>query len=301
MPAERSVLAVPGSNWRMIEKATRLDADLAFLDLEDAVAPGARDEARANVVRAFRQLDWGGTRRAFRVNGLESPDFYRDLIAVVEGTDGGVDLVLLPKAQRPEDVYVLATLLGQLEAAVGTERRIGIEAQIESAEGLINAPEIARASTRVEALVFGPGDYAASVGMPNRAIGAGDEWDGAAGGDRWHYAMSAVVVAARSAGVRAIDGPYSDYRDPAGLRASSRRARALGFDGKWCIHPNQIEIVNEVFTPSPEEVAWAREVLAAYDAATAAGRGAITVGGVMVDAASVRMARRVIEGLGVGD
>ncbi|MGH2535008.1 MAG: HpcH/HpaI aldolase/citrate lyase family protein [Thermomicrobiales bacterium] len=295
MQPQRSVLAVPASNWRMIEKAIGLDADVAFLDIEDAVALGEKAVARANVVRAFRELDWGPKPRAFRVNGLETLFFYRDLIDVIEGAAGQVDVVILPKVRRAEDIYVVATLLDQLEGAVGIGRRIGVEVQIESAEGLFNAPSIARASDRVEALIFGPGDYAASVGMPAESIGVADDWDAAYGADRWHYATSAIVVAARAAGVRVIDGPYADYHDAAGLLAASKKARALGYDGKWCIHPSQISIVNEVFTPSPREIARARTVVAAYEAASAGGKGAISVDGTMIDAASIRMARRVLD------
>lgn len=291
----RSELAVPASNWRMIEKAAGLDADLAFLDLEDAVAPADKPAARTNVARAFQELAWGRKPRTYRVNGLDTPYFYRDLIDVVEVVRDEVDLVILPKAQRAEDVVVVATLLAQLEMAHSSDRRVGIEVQIESAEGLLNAAAIARASDRVEALIFGPGDFAASMGMPSAAIGVADEWDDAYGADRWHYAMSAIVVAARAAGVQAIDGPYAEYQDTAGLRRSCRRARALGFDGKWCIHPSQIATVNETFTPTSHEVERARAVVAAYDEATAAGRGAITVDGQMVDAASVRLARRVLD------
>ncbi|MGH2557909.1 MAG: HpcH/HpaI aldolase/citrate lyase family protein [Thermomicrobiales bacterium] len=298
MRLERSELAVPASNWRMIEKAAGLDADVAFLDLEDAVAPGEKAAARVNVVRAFRELDWGRKPRAFRANALDTPFFYRDLIDVVEGAAHRVDLVILPKARRQEDVYVVATLLGQLEMALGIEPRIGVEVQIESAEGLLNAAGIAKTSDRVEALIFGPGDYAASVGMPSESIGVADDWDATYGADRWHYAMSTIVVAARAAGVRAIDGPYADYRDPDGLRSASRKARALGYDGKWCIHPSQVPIVNDVFTPSPSEVAWARTVVSAYEAATRAGQGAVSVEGQMVDAASIRMARRVLDSVG---
>jgi citrate lyase subunit beta/citryl-CoA lyase len=278
----------------MVEKATTLDADVAFLDLEDAVAPSEKAAARAHVIRAFRDLDWRNNLRAYRVNGLQTPHFYRDLIEVVEAVDV-VDLIIVPKVDRPEDVYVVATLLNQLELVTGRQERIGIEVQIESAEGLLNVSAIAAASPRVEALIFGPGDFAASMRMPHDAIGVRDEWDRDYGSDRWHFAMMAIAVAGRAAGIRVIDGPYAQYSDPSGLRKSCRRARALGFDGKWCIHPDQIQVINEVFTPSEQELAWARTVIAAYDQAAAGKQGAVSVGGSMVDAASIAIARRTLD------
>lgn len=293
--AWRSELAVPASNWRMIEKAVASAADRIFLDLEDAVAPAEKATARASVVRALTELDWGDKPRAFRVNALDTPFFYRDLIEILEVAGDRVELVVVPKVNRSEDLHVVATLLAQIEASVGLARPLALEAQIETGEGLVNCERIAAHGGRLAALTFGPGDYAASVGIPSAGIGAVDEWDAAYGGHRWHYPMSRILVAARAAGLRAIDGPYADYRDPDGLRLSCRRARALGYDGKWCIHPGQIEIVNEVFSPSERELTRARAVIAAYEAAMAEGRGAITVEGRMIDAASLRLARRTLE------
>jgi citrate lyase subunit beta/citryl-CoA lyase len=291
---ERSELAVPASNWRMVEKAAGLDADVAFLDLEDAVAPAQKEAARANVIRAFQTLDWGRKPRAYRVNGLDTPFFYRDLIDVVEAAGAAVELVILPKAESPADVLIVDRLLRQIEMARHIPRRIGIEVQIESAEGLIQAPPIAKASPRIEALIFGPGDFAASAGVPNTAIGMLDEWDAAYGADRWHFARSSVVVAGRAAGLRVIDGPYADFHDADGFRLACRRSRALGFTGKWCIHPNQIPIANEVFAPSAEELASARALVDAYEGATTGGAGAATFNGQMIDAASLRMAEGVL-------
>jgi citrate lyase beta subunit len=294
MRIERSELAVPASNPRMIDKALASAADVAFLDLEDAVAPAKKEAARANVVATLRDKDWHGKPGAFRINALDSPFCYRDLIEVVEAAGDHLDLVVVPKVNRPEDVHVVATLLGQIEQGVGIDHRIGIEVQIESAEGLVNCERIAAASPRIEAVIFGPGDFAASVGMPLAQIGVPDEWDDVYPGHRWHYPMSRLLIAGRAAGIRVIDGPFADFRDDDGFRRSCRIARALGLDGKWCIHPGQIAIANDVFTPSVAEIAWARQVMDAYETATAAGLGAIAVDGKMIDAASIRMAERTL-------
>ena len=291
---ERSVLAVPASNWRMIEKGVASDADVVFLDLEDAVAPAEKVASRANVVRAFQELNWGDKPRLYRTNGLDTPYFYRDLIDVVEPAQGAVDLIMLPKCEGPQDVYVATKLLRQLELGLGLVRQIGLEVQIESPAGLLNAVKIAAESPRIESLVFGPGDYAASVGMPVAAIGGEDEWDAAYPGHRFHDVMHGILVAGRAAGTRVIDGPYANFRDLDGLRQSARRARALGYDGKWCIHPAQIPVVNEVFSPTSEEVAWAEQVVSRAAEAAAGGQGALQIDGIMIDAASVKMAERTL-------
>jgi citrate lyase subunit beta/citryl-CoA lyase len=291
---ERSVLATPGANPRMIEKAVASAADLVILDLEDAVAPEQKPAARPHVVHALRELDWGGKPRAVRVNGLDTPYFYRDLIEVVEAAGDRLDLIVVPKANRPEDIYLVAMLLTQIETARALPRPIGLEIQIETAEGLLNCDRIAAASSRIEAIVFGPGDYAASVGLPLVAIGMADEWDAVYGGDRFHYPMHRILVAGRAAGLRVIDGPYADYRDADGFRRACLAARAQGYDGKWCIHPAQIAIANEVFTPTAAEIAWAERVLATYAAAEREGRGALSLDGKMIDAASLRLARATL-------
>lgn len=292
--SERSELAVPGSNPRMIEKALASDADVAFLDLEDAVAPSEKVSARAQVIAAVRDGDWGGKPPAFRINALDTHFCYRDLIDVVEAAGDRLELIVVPKVQRPEDVYMVATLLDQIESAVGIRHRIGLEVQIESAEGLINCERIAVASPRVEAIIFGPGDFAATVAMPQSRIGVPDEWDDLYSGHRWHYTMSRIVVAGRAAGIRVIDGPYADFRDEPGFRRSCQVSRALGFDGKWCIHPAQIAIANEVFAPSVAEATWAKQVVETYQQAQATGLGAIAIDGKMIDAASIRMAERTL-------
>jgi citrate lyase subunit beta/citryl-CoA lyase len=296
MRVERSVLSIPASNWRMIEKGIRSAADVAFLDLEDAVASDAKMESRQNVVRALRELDWGAKPPAYRMNALDTPFFYRDLVDIVEETGEKLALIIVPKVGRAEELVVVDVLLTQIEANVGLEPgRIKLEAQIESAEGLLAVERIARSTGRLQALVFGPGDYAASVHMPMSSIGAMDEWDDRYPGHRFHYPMHRIAVAARAAGLLAIDGPVANVRDLDGYRQSSLIARSLGYDGKWCIHPNQIPIANEVFSPTEKELAWAKRVVDAYREAVAAGRGVLTVDDKMIDAASIKLAERTIE------
>jgi citrate lyase subunit beta / citryl-CoA lyase len=294
--AARSLLAVPATRRKMVEKALASDADGVFLDLEDAVAPDNKAAAREDVVHALKELDWRGRPALFRANALDTPYFYRDLIEVVEEAGGALDAVMVPKVNRPEDLHAVSTLLSQLELATDLDPgKIKLEAQIESAEGLTNADAIARATSRLQTLHFGPGDFAASLRMPQTSIGVMDEWDEAYPGHRFHYAMQRIVVAARAAGVRVLDGPVADYSDEEGLHKSCLIARSLGFDGKWCIHPAQIEIVNEVFSPSDREVEWAKKVVAAYEEANAAGSGSVSVDGQMVDAASIKMARNTLD------
>jgi citrate lyase subunit beta / citryl-CoA lyase len=295
MKAARSLLAVPATRRRMAEKALASAADAVFLDLEDAVAPDSKAAARTDVVHAFEELDWGDRPALFRANALDTPYFYRDLIEVVERAGDSLDSVMIPKVNRPEDLYAVSMLLSQLELAMELERgKIKLEAQIESAEGLANVDSIASATSRLEALHFGPGDFAASVSMPQTSIGVMDEWDEAYPGHRFHYAMQRIVVAARATGLRVLDGPVADYSDEEGLRRSCLIARSLGFDGKWCIHPAQIAIVNETFSPTARDVEWAKKVVAAYKEANATGSGSVSVDGHMVDAASIKLARNTL-------
>lgn len=292
--AERSVLATPGSNPRMIAKALASDADLVMIDLEDAVAPDAKAAARATVAEALREGDWQGRPRTFRMNALDTPWFVHDLTEVIDGARGQIDLVVAPKVARAEDVHVVATILASLEVAAEAKHPIGLETQIESAAGLAHCEAIAVASPRVEALVFGPGDYAASIRMPLAAIGMPDRWDTDYPGHRWDYPLQRILVAARAAGVRAIDGPYADFRDRDGFRRSCLAARALGYDGKWCIHPDQVPIANEIFSADEAELTWAREILVANAEAEQVGRGSFAFNGQMVDAATLRMARATL-------
>ena len=292
--AVRSVLVCPATNRRMVEKAVASDADVALLDLEDALAPSEKPAGRAAVVAALRELDWGRKPRALRVNAVSTPWCWRDVAEVVDASEGRVDLIVVPKVDDPAEVAFVDLLLRQLEAGLGIGSPIALHVQIETARGLARCRQIAQASPRIAALVFGPGDYAASVGAPMTAIGMPDADDAAYPGHRWGYAMHDILVAAREAGVLAIDGPYADFRDEAGLRRSAETARALGYDGKWCIHPAQVAACNEGFSPAPEEIEAARALLAAYSESAAAGRGALTHAGVMIDMASVRLAESVL-------
>ena len=288
----RTELTVPGHNERFITRAATSAADEVILDLEDSVAPSARPAARAAIVKALTELDWGARIRAVRVNDVRTQWFYQDLIAVVECVGAQLDAIVLPKVNRPEDVYMLDMLLGQIEAARGFARRIGIEAQIESAEGMANVEQIARSSMRLEALIFGPGDYAASLGMPMLQIGSvvADY-----PGHIWHAALSRIVVAARAAGLEALDGPFGAYQDLEGLAVSAQLARQLGCDGKWAIHPAQIEPLNAIFSPTADELSHAQAIHDRYAQAVAAeGTGAVGLQGNLIDAASLKMAERIL-------
>ena len=296
MRLSRSVLAVPASKWKMAEKGPLSGADLFFLDLEDAVAPNEKAAARENVVQAIKELDWQGRPTFYRINSLDTAYFYRDVIEVVEEAGEGLDLILVPKVERAEDLSTLDTLLTSVELNAGLEPgKVKLEAQVETAKGLVSIDAIACATERLEALVLGPGDFAASVRIPQMSIGTMDEWDEAYPGDRFHYAMQRIVVAARAADLRAVDGPVADYRDEEGLRKSCLRARSLGFDGKWCVHPSQVEIVNEAFSPTEKELKWARNVVRAYEEPKAAGSASISVNGQMIDAASIKMAQNTLD------
>ncbi len=263
MPHPRSYLITPASNPAMIAKAARSEADAICIDLEDAVAPNEKEASRANVVRALQEIDFGERLRLYRINGLDTPFAYRDLIEVVEEAGDRLDLVIVPKVNRPEEVVFVDLLLTQIEARQGFQPgRIGIEAQIETALGSVNADRIAAASPRLAGLIFGMGDYAASLRMPLDSIGEFDENDRVYPGHRWHYAMSRILTAARAYGQRAIDGPYASFRDAEGFGRACDVARVLGFDAKWCIHPGQVVATNRAFAPPPEQVAWAKMVLA---------------------------------------
>jgi citrate lyase subunit beta/citryl-CoA lyase len=284
----RSVLSVPADNPRFLDRAQTLAADELMLDLEDGVSSDRKELARTGAVTALLELDFGSKTVSVRVNGTTTPHYYRDVISVVEQAGARIDALVLPKVRTPGDVEMTDKLLTQLEQACALEiGRIGIEAQIEDASGLLACEAIATASARMEALTFGPGDYSAAIGIPVTAIGGvPDDYPG----DHLHYVYSRLVIAARAAGIQMIDGPYALIEDADGLERRSRLARALGVDGKWTIHPAQIAVVNEVFTPSVEEFERARTILAAH---LEAGGTASALDGEMIDEASARMAERV--------
>jgi malyl-CoA/(S)-citramalyl-CoA lyase len=290
---QRSTLAVPGSNPTMFPKALESEADVVFLDLEDAVAPGDKEQARRNVIKALLELDWRGHAKtvSVRINGIDTHYMYRDVVDVVEQAGHRLDTVLIPKVGVPADVYLVDALLTQIEAAKGIPQRIGIEVLIETALGMANVEAIAAGRGRLEALHFGVADYAASNRARTVNIGGlNPDYPG----DQWHFALSRMTVACRAYGLRAIDGPFGDFKDPDGFRLAARRAAALGIEGKWAIHPSQIALANEVFTPPEAEVDRARRILEALDAAGRDGRGAAQLDGRMIDAASARMAENVV-------
>jgi citrate lyase subunit beta/citryl-CoA lyase len=275
----------------MCEKAARTDADLVFLDLEDACAPSAREAARGIAVGALTQLDWGRTLRAVRVNGIDTHWCHDDIIEVVTGARERLDVLIVPKARTARDVWWVDVLLTQLEAKLRLSRPIALEVLIEEAEGLANAVEIARSSPRLEAIIFGAGDLSGSL---HARVDGNFDPVGEYPGDFWHFARAQVVMAARTAGIDAIDAPYPAYRDPEGYRRSASHAALLGFDGKWAIHPDQVAIANEVFAPTAEEVDEARRSVEEYRAAEAAGTGAIGRDGRLVDAAHMRLAANTL-------
>src|SRR4026209_294161 len=291
----RSMLFVPASKPAMIPKAAASAADSGCIDLEDAVAPDEKPASRANVVHALKEIDFGRRVRMVRINGLDGPFAYRDLIEIVEAAGDRLDLIMIPKGARAGEVVIVDMLLSQIEASTRHPGRMGIEAQIETAAGYLYAREIAEASPRLGALSFVAGAYAAWRRMPSAAIGERDAHDEIYPGHRWHAVMHTIVAAARANGLRCMDGPYAGFKDTAGLERACRIAQALGFDGKQCIHPAQLETVNAVFSPSDAEVAKAAAIVEAYDKAVSAGQGAATHDGRMIDAANVRMARTILE------
>jgi citrate lyase subunit beta/citryl-CoA lyase len=292
--ARRSCLAVPASSQRFIEKARGLAVDEFFLDLEDAVAPSMKVDARKSAVAALNAGGWDGKIRAVRVNDVSTPWAYRDVVEVVEGAGENLDVILLPKVTGLGDVVWLDLTLTQIELALGLgaaagRRPIGIEAQIEDARGLAAVDAIAGASPRLETLVFGPADFMASIGM--RSLDVGDQPPGYVGGDAYHYALMRILVAARGNGLQAIDGPYLKIRDVDGFRRGAASAAALGYDGKWVLHPGQVDAANETFTPRQADYEHAELILEAYERATTVeGRGAVMLGEEMIDEASRKMA-----------
>ncbi len=290
---QRSELAVPGSNTKLFDKAANGDADYVFLDVEDAVAPDDKLTARANIVEALNDIDWAGQGKtvSIRINGIDTQYMYRDVIEILEQAGSSVDTLLIPKVGTPSDVYLVDALVSQIETAVGLEHRIGLEALIETALGMANVEAIAQASARLEAMHFGVADYAASCRARTVNIGGlSPDYPG----DQWHHALARMTVACRAYGLRPIDGPFGDFNDTDGFVAAGKRAAALGIEGKWAIHPSQIALANDVFSPPDSEVQRARDILAALEEASRQGKGAAQLDGKMIDAASARMADSVV-------
>lgn len=290
----RSELSTPATSEKMIAKAAGSDADMVFLDLEDAVAPTAKEDARHNVVRGLNELDWSGKTRACRVNGVHTPWCHGDVIDVVTGAGPNIDVVILPKVKAARDVWFVDDLLTQLERRLGLpEGRIGLELLIEETEALARVEDIAACSPRIEALILGVGDLSASQGIRAGHIGGGP--DARYPGDMWHYARNRVIVAARASGLDAIDGPYANFRDADGYRREAAWAATLGAVGKWCIHPSQVLLANEVFAPTAEEIERATRIVSAVREAGRRGEGAASLNGVMIDAATARIFEAVLE------
>jgi malyl-CoA/(S)-citramalyl-CoA lyase len=302
----RSELAVPGSNYEFMEKAAKSEADVVFLDLEDAVAPDDKVQARKNIVKALNEIDFGKKTLSVRINGLDTHYMYRDVIDVIEQGGERLDLIMIPKVGTPADVYAVDMLITQAEDAVGRKKKIGLELIIETALGMANINEIARSSKRLESLHFGVADYAAStrarttvIGGPNRMYGVLTDKEGDAArdfhwGDMWHYAIARIVVAARANGLRPCDGPFGDFKDSEGFKAQAYRAAVLGCEGKWAIHPSQIALANEVYSPSEAEVTKARRILEAMAQAQKEGKGAVALDGRLIDIASIRQAEVLV-------
>jgi citrate lyase subunit beta/citryl-CoA lyase len=290
---QRSELAVPGSNPALFAKAAASDVDYVFLDLEDAVAPGDKEQARRNVIEGLRDIDWRGLGKTIsvRINGIDTHYMYRDVVDVVEQAGEHLDTILIPKVGVAADVYMVDAMVTQIEEAMGLTNPIGIEVLIETTLGMANVEAIATSSPRLEAMHFGVADYAASCRARTTNIGG---LNPNYPGDQWHEGLSRMLVACRAYGIRPIDGPFGDFNDPDGYMDGARRAAALGYEGKWAIHPSQIGLANEVFSPPAEEVDHARRIIAALAEAAAEGRGAAQLEGRMIDAASARMAENVV-------
>ncbi len=291
---QRSELAVPATSSRFFEKAARGPADSIFLDLEDAVAPSRRLEARANAVAALRDVDWGRKIVSVRVNGLSTEWGLSDILAVARCPR--LDMVLIPKVETAEDVRFVDRILEALERETPREKPLGIEILIETTKGLANVEAIAATSNRLEAIIFGVGDYSIELenfdtvfGMPNP-----DYQIAGAQNDMWHFALARIANACRAYGLRPIDGPFANYGDPQAYRESAVRARSLGYEGKWAIHPSQLEIANEVFSPSDAHIRWAEDIRQRMQAEAAAGSGALGLDGVLIDRAHVKLAEKIL-------
>jgi malyl-CoA/(S)-citramalyl-CoA lyase len=296
----RCQLFGPGSNTRLFAKMAASAADVINLDLEDSVAPSDKDQARANIIQAIGEVDWGTKTLAVRINSLDTPYWYRDVVDLLEQSSERLDQIMIPKVGCPEDVYAVDALITAIESAMGRTKRVSLEVIIESAAGLAHVEAIAAASPRLQAMSLGAADYAASMGMQTTGIGGTQEnyyilhGDTRHYSDPWHWAQTAIVAACRTHGLLPVDGPFGDFSDDEGYRAQARRSATLGMVGKWAIHPKQIGLANEVFTPSEAAVAEAREILAAMKTAKENGEGATVYKGRLVDIASIKQAEVIV-------
>jgi citrate lyase beta subunit len=293
MRLRRTTLSVPANREKMIQKALGLPADEVMLDLEDSVPVEGKEQARKAVVLALKEGNWQDRVRAYRMNGMDTPYAYRDIIDVVENAGEFIDVLVVPKVNDASEIKAVDYLLTQIEARMGLSRRIGVEACIETAAGLMRVEEIAFSSSRLEALVFGVADYAASVGMVNKGTSGHGEAEDFYPGHRFHYPLSRIVMIAKAASLAAVDAPYGDFHNLSGLQAACHLSAALGYNGKWAIHPDQLQIINDVYTPSREDVERSHRVVEAYIEAGGRGAGSLALDGKMIDAASVRIAQGV--------
>jgi citrate lyase beta subunit len=294
MKPHRSILSVPGHVEKMHIKAAQSAVDVVMLDLEDSVPLEAKETARQQVLQSLQSIDWQNKTVTVRINGLDSAFAYRDLLEIVEGAGEVLDAVVVPKINHPGDIHFVDRMLSGIEQAKRLPTAIGIEASIETAEGMAEVNFIARASNRLQTLVFGIADYSASIGARLVSIsGHGEGESDIYPGDRWNFAISRMVMAAKANGLMAIDAPYGNFKDAEGLNRNASMACALGCDGKWAIHPAQIDTINQVFSPSTADIERAAKVIQAAEAAAQAGRGAVAVDGRMVDQATVRLARQL--------
>ena len=291
----RCILSVPGNREKMLAKAKNIAVDILMFDLEDSVPVGEKAKARQMVSECLLYgKDWASGSRSVRINPMDSPYAYRDIVDVVEKAGGVIDSIVISKVNHPCEVKAVDYILTQIEQSMGfPEGRIGLEASIETAEGLLRVEEIAFSSERLETLVFGIADYAASVGAMSRGISGHGESEDFYPGHRWHFPLSRMIMAAKAAGLSAIDAPYGDYKNPEGLQKSCLLAAALGCDGKWAIHPDQISIIEEVFSPTEEDIERGRRIIEAYEASKKEGRGSLALDGKMIDGASLRIAMKI--------
>lgn len=291
----RSILSVPGHIQKMHLKASKSNADVVMLDLEDSVPLEEKEEARRVVLSSLQEVDWGKKTVSVRINGTDTPFAYRDIISLAEGAGGRIDSFVIPKVNTPSECHFVSYLLDGIERSAGIKRRIGMELSIETAEGMENVSEIARSTDRALSLVFGIADFSASIGARLISIsGHGEHEEEIYPGHRWHYALSRMVVSGKANGLRVIDAPFGNYNDHEGLKKSAGLSLALGCDGKWAIHPSQIDIINEVYSPSPEEIERAQRIVEAHLIAESKGLGAVSVEGRMVDQATIRMAKDLL-------